>query len=346
VRGFEHGWASIGIKGQAATIQSERSIADLTAKEIVGQAFGSAGKPELFGIIGGPPCPDFSVGGKNKGHEGDRGCLSQTYVDHILEIEPAFFLFENVPGLLRTAKHQAFLTHLLTQLETKYDLDLRVVNALEYGVPQDRERLIIVGRNSKWLKRVGGYPISPTLRYLLMDAGKGCKHPITHHWMPWTHYRLYPDAKEKYAWPDACPFGSDPARPEGIPDRLMAGPAICDVQRLAALPNGMDVFRPYSGRFSTVPEGQVDKKCFKRLHRWRYSPAAAYGNNEVHLHPTQPRRLTVREVMQIQALPEQFALPADMPLSTKFKTIANGVPVHLAEAMARSLMDVTYGSRP
>jgi DNA (cytosine-5)-methyltransferase 1 len=126
----------------------------------------------------------------------------------------------------------------------------------------------------------------------------------------------------------------------GLPERLMVGPLICDQHHLAKLPNGSEGFVPYSRRFKSVAEGDVSKKCFKRLHRWRFSPAAAYGNNEVHLHPTEARRLTVREAMQIQTVPENFALPPKMTLTSKFKTIGNAVPVGLAEAMACSLREV------
>ena len=50
----------------------------------------------ITGFIGGPPCPDFSVGGKNKGRDGDNGKLSSSYVELITEMKPDFFLFENV----------------------------------------------------------------------------------------------------------------------------------------------------------------------------------------------------------------------------------------------------------
>src|SRR3990167_8468818 len=53
----------------------------------------------LVGFIGGPPCPDFSVGGKNRGQEGKNGVLSRVYVDLIVAQKPDFFLFENVKGL-------------------------------------------------------------------------------------------------------------------------------------------------------------------------------------------------------------------------------------------------------
>lgn len=62
----------------------------------------------LVGFIGGPPCPDFSVAGKQRGREGDNGRLSLSYIRLIIDQHPDFFLFENVKGLWRTAKHRAF----------------------------------------------------------------------------------------------------------------------------------------------------------------------------------------------------------------------------------------------
>ncbi|WP_200850688.1 DNA cytosine methyltransferase, partial [Klebsiella pneumoniae] len=70
----------------------------------------------LIGFIGGPPCPDFSVAGKNKGRDGENGKLSQSYIDIIVEMKPDFFLFENVKGLYRTLKHREFFEHLKEQL--------------------------------------------------------------------------------------------------------------------------------------------------------------------------------------------------------------------------------------
>ena len=78
--------------------------------------------------------------------------------------------------------------------------------------------------------------------------------------------------------------------------------------------------------------------------RFRYSPTAAYGNNEVHLHPAQPRRLTVREAMRIQTVPDGYALPSEMPLSFKFKLIGNGVPVQLAAAVGHALRQFILGA--
>lgn len=103
------------------------------------------------------------------------------------------------------------------------------------------------------------------------------------------------------------------------------------------LANQNDVFKAYSDKFNIIDEGDISGKSFKRLHRWRFSPTAAYGNNEVHLHPYKPRRLSVREVMRIQSVPDKFELPNSMTLSSKFKTISNGVPVVLAKEIAQSI---------
>jgi DNA (cytosine-5)-methyltransferase 1 len=62
----------------------------------------------LTGFIGGPPCPDFSIGGKNKGKNGDNGKLTGTYFSLICDLEPDFFIFENVKGLWRTKNHRDF----------------------------------------------------------------------------------------------------------------------------------------------------------------------------------------------------------------------------------------------
>ena len=54
---------------------------------------------DIIGFVDGPPCPDFSIGGKNKGQTGENGCLSGTYMNLICQTKPNFFLFENVKGL-------------------------------------------------------------------------------------------------------------------------------------------------------------------------------------------------------------------------------------------------------
>jgi DNA (cytosine-5)-methyltransferase 1 len=315
-KGFEYGISSM--IGKHHKITNTSSIIELGPNQIAKEAFRNIQTPDVFGIIGGPPCPDFSVGGKNKGRTGEHGTLSKIYVDKILDLQPTFFLFENVKGLFRTARHREFFESLRMQFAEHYLTDVRVLNSLDFGVPQDRERVFMVGLKKKWLKKKLGVRIIPK----------------DYCWFHWPEDRRYSGAKQRFIWPRESPFGVNPDKPSGIPEELMVGPIICDLEQIAALPNGLEGLRPVSDKYHVIQEGDVSRKSFKRLHRWRYSPTVAYGNNEVHLHPTQPRRLTVREALRIQSVPDTYVLPPDMPLTRKFKTIGNGVPVKLAHAMA------------
>jgi DNA (cytosine-5)-methyltransferase 1 len=106
-------------------------------------------------------------------------------------------------------------------------------------------------------------------------------------------------------------------------------------------PNQNHFFKPRSGltKFQVIPEGDDLKKSFKRLHRWRYSPTAAYGNNEVHLHPYHSRRITVAEALAIQSLPKEFEIPSNISLSDMFKTVGNGVPYLAAKGISECIAD-------
>lgn len=102
--------------------------------------------------------------------------------------------------------------------------------------------------------------------------------------------------------------------------------------------NSRDYFNTVANnKFVSIAEGDTSKKSFKRLHRWRYSPTAAYGNNEVHLHPYQPRRISIAEALSIQSLPVWFEVLPTLSLSAKFKMVGNGVPYLLANGIAMEL---------
>lgn len=104
-------------------------------------------------------------------------------------------------------------------------------------------------------------------------------------------------------------------------------------------PNSIHCFQPRAGleKFKVINEGDVSKKSYKRLHRWRYSPTVAYGNNEVHLHPFKPRRITVAEALSLQSLPKEFCLLESLSLTNMFKGIGNGVPYLASTSIAKTI---------
>lgn len=299
---------------------------DGRSTELQGQIRASRSDGSLIGFIGGPPCPDFSVAGKQKGRNGDHGKLSLSYVNLIIAQQPDFFLFENVKGLWRTAKHRTFYDELKDKLaEAGYFLTDRMTNSLEFGAPQDRDRILLFGVKKGIVSR---------MEKPIMD-------------FPWTKYMTYnlTDVKNM-PWPKSEPFVENGTRncPDGLPEELTVEYWF-KKNDVESHPNGKDCFVPRAGaaRMASIDEGDDSKKSYKRLHRWRYSPTVAYGNNEVHLHPYKKRRLTVAETLSLQSLPREFELPTDMSLTNKFKTTGNGVPFLLANGIAKTISDFLNG---
>ena len=110
---------------------------------------------------------------------------------------------------------------------------------------------------------------------------------------------------QKINWPQTTPFEENGilCKPNDLIDDLTVEHWFIQNDVLHH-PNANDIFAVKSlPKFTSIPEGDSGGKSFKRLHRWRYSPTAAYGNNEVHLHPYLPRRISVAEALAIQSLP-------------------------------------------
>lgn len=94
-------------------------------------------------IIGGPPCQPFSVGGKQMGLKDSRDGFP-IFLSAVESMQPELFLFENVRGLLY--KNKWYLIEIINQLEEwGYKLSYKLLNAKDYGVPQNRERVIVMG---------------------------------------------------------------------------------------------------------------------------------------------------------------------------------------------------------
>lgn len=121
-----------------------RSVADLTGAEIRKRA--GIGERELDAVFGGAPCQGFSTMGK-RALDDPRNKLVFHFVRLVVELQPRFFVFENVKGLTMGG-HRRFLYELLTAFnEAGYNVrdEYRVLNAAEFGVPQDRRRLFLLG---------------------------------------------------------------------------------------------------------------------------------------------------------------------------------------------------------
>ena len=198
----------------------------------------------------------------------------------------------------------------------------KLINSLEYGVPQERERVVMIGiKCDNALQKNKIKNIVQSFRWGVPNCNTL-------------------DVIKNIEWPTTTFFEENGVleMPENIIQELTVQYWF-ERNNVETHANSANYFKPKAGlgRMQTVEEGDVSKKSYKRLHRWRYSPTAAYGNNEVHLHPYKPRRLSVAEVLAIQSAPKEFELPQEMSLTDMFKTVGNGVPVLVAEKLGEEL---------
>ncbi|MEC1270918.1 DNA (cytosine-5-)-methyltransferase, partial [Bacillus vallismortis] len=112
-------------------------------------------------LVGGSPCQSFSVAGHRKGFEDTRGTLFFQYVEILKEKQPKYFVFENVKGLINHDKGNTLNEMTKAFSEVGYRIDLELLNSKFFNVPQNRERLYIIGvredliENDEWVLENG-----------------------------------------------------------------------------------------------------------------------------------------------------------------------------------------------
>lgn len=127
-------------------------------------------KVDLF--MGGSPCQSFSMVGKRKGLEDPRGLLIYKFASLVRQLQPKVFIYENVKGLLSHAGGTTWGKLSKEFATTKYDIHWDVLNSKDYGVPQHRERLFVVGFRKKRqdFSFPSKVPLKHTMHHFLDDA--------------------------------------------------------------------------------------------------------------------------------------------------------------------------------
>ncbi len=113
-----------------------KDIADMDGKQYQGQ---------VDIIFGGSPCQDFSLAGLRKGIDGNKGILIYEYIRIIQEVQPPIFIYENVKGMVSDKKGRTLKEFVQAFRDMGYHCHYEVLNTKDYGVPQNRERIFLVG---------------------------------------------------------------------------------------------------------------------------------------------------------------------------------------------------------
>jgi len=270
-----------------------RSIIDIPDKDF----------PDADVVIGGPPCQSWSEAGANRGLADERGQLFYEYIRALRAIRPKFFLAENVSGLLAPKHEKAFSQIVTAFAQPGYRIYTRLVNASDYGVPQDRERVILVGVRRD-LRMEFEFPSPSVHRRTLRDAIFGLPAP---------------KAVTSYSQ-----VASDLQLPnhEYIVDGY--SPLYLSRNRVRTWDEPSFTIQA-SGRHAPLhPRAPRMEKL--GTNRFRFVP----GKERMY------RRLSVRECARIQAFPDSFHLDYRR-IADGYKLVGNAVPVELSRCLAQKL---------
>lgn len=259
-------------------------------------------------VIGGPPCQGFSTIGKRSSSNEEkrkkkdpRNELVLTYARLIKELQPKFIVMENVKGIL-TLENGAYLQKVLNILrETGYNVDYKLINMADYGVPEIRERVIIIGNRL-------GLPVS-------FPAPDHSDNP-NDNLPPWEN-----------CWSVLSDLEGLPDNPEF--NHVALKHTEKNIARYKLIPEG--------GR---LPEDNLPKELYrknfgntyKRLSRTRPALTMVPGNDAFPIHPTLNRSLTVREAARIQTFPDSMVFEGNR--RQQGHQVGNAVPPLFSQKLA------------
>lgn len=327
-------------------------------------------------LIGGPPCQGFSVVGMGKMkalgrqiEEDERNLLYRNFIRFLNFYKPLFFVMENVDNLMN--KKNIF-SQIIEEFELGYPRAIegypgyrvqhQILTASDYGVPQCRKRLFIVGVNKKLtldfdfskIKKLPSVsvgeaisdlvPLKPPSRYIplislyvrYLSLGErmvgmpGDKQPDTR-----KPYFCYPESDYQKKMREGL---TEEEKIQGLWNHICRSHNPVDLVCFAMLPPG--------GKYTDLPESMrryrwdiFDDK-YKRLPwdkpSWTLT-AHMQKDCLAYIHPKQNRTISVREAARLQSFPDRFVF--DAPMTRMFELVGNSVPPLLAEAIARPIVE-------
>jgi DNA (cytosine-5)-methyltransferase 1 len=257
------------------------------------------------GMIGGPPCQSWSEAGALRGIEDHRGQLFFEYVRLLKASRPKFFLAENVSGILFERHRKAFETILEKFASLGYNVSYALLKASDYGVPQDRERVFLVGYRT--------------------DMGIWFEPPMPDK----NHHRTLKDAiydlKESAVPAGGVKNGADPAHAPNH-EYLTGG--------FSSIYMSRNRVRAWDEPSFTIQAGARHAPLHPQAPKME-----SVGKDQrkfVDSHEHMYRRLTVRECARVQTFPDTHVFVYNN-VANGYKMIGNAVPVELARRLAEKI---------
>ena len=310
--GFQTVWANEYDKTITPTFKAnfpsvhldERSIVAIPDEEIekIKSKYG-----RIDGVIGGPPCQSWSEAGAKRGIKDHRGQLFHDYIRFIKILKPKFFVAENVHGLIHSRNKESFERIKDLFRQEGYIVEAKLLLASDYDVPQDRERVFIIGYHED-------LGINVTFPQPLTLANEYKKKTIS-------------DAIGRFS---RLKVGSKRALNHDLTPDITFSPIYMSRNRVRKWDQqsftilATDRHIPIHPSAPPMEKIGVDKMQFKPGYEDKY------------------RRLTVRECAAIQTFPDDFEF-IYANVRNGYKMIGNAVPVKLAEYVAKNIINDLSG---
>lgn len=308
-------------------------IQDVTAAQILKAAGKRKGQIDV--IVGGPPCQGYSVYNHQRGVSDPRAGLFREYLRIVKGIQPRWLVMENVTGITSIAGGGVVREIYAGMESLGYRVDMRVLKAEEYGVPQERRRVVFIATR-------GDAPI------LFPEAthGPGLKPYVN----VWDAISDLPTI-ENGAKGEALVYATEPKNDY---QRTLRGNAVTvlnhSAPRLAKINEQRMLHIPPGGSWRDIPFDLLPagmKKAKRSDHTKRYGrprktdlACTILTKCDVHwgayIHPVQDRALTVREAARLQSFPDSFAFQGNG--TEQYVQVGNAVPPLLGRRVAEALL--------
>jgi len=284
-------------KNFTKTTLDKRSIVNVPSNEI----------PETLGLIGGPPCQSWSEGGKLRGIEDARGQLFFEFIRVLRDKKPLFFLAENVSGMLASRHSEALANIKKYFTDSGYKLSFQLLNAHDYGVPQDRKRVFFIGFRED-LNIEFKFPKPLEKRLFLEDVIDDLKDSAL------------PAQNKTYSNGSACELFNHEYMTGGFSSMYMSRNRVRDWKEPSFTIQAGGRHAPLHPQAPKMELVEKDKRKFVE------------GKEELY------RRLTIRECARIQTFPDTHKFYYKN-LTAGYKMVGNAVPPNLAYVLAESIME-------
>lgn len=276
------------------------NIANISPSDL--EKYFNIGKGELDLLSGGAPCQSFSYAGKRLGLQDARGTLFYHFAIFLEKLQPKFFIFENVKGLLSHNNGQTMDTMLNIFKQQGYAVQYSVLNAWDYGVPQKRERLILIGIRNDLTNTISfEFPEKHTYKPILRDILLNC--PV-----------------------------SDGAKYSEVKTNIfsLVPPGGCwrDIPATIAKDYMKSCWDMEGGRTGILRRLSLNEPSLTVL----TSPSQKQTDR---CHPFEARPFTIRENARCQTFPDDWIFCGST--AEQYKQIGNAVPVNLAYEIAKQI---------